>query len=393
MTVVPKFRTFEEARQAFMEDRYMLEDAGFSWHGYTPHTYIPESWKRDYRLAVDELSGALQKMYGQGFGQDAAITPVSLDPNAGVPWALTNMIDPTIFKILFAPVVMAEILGEQKKGTWTDRTIQFPVIEHSGEVETYGDNNEGGNANVTINFPGRQAYMMQTVIRYGDLEVDMAGLAKINYVSELGVSAANALNRYLNLIYAYGVAGLQNYGTLNDPHLPAALSPATKAAYGTTGTNAWYYNGAPNATPNEVYNDILAMYYALVNNTLGLVNEDTPLMLALSPQSQTALKFVNSFNVNVTTLLKDNFKNLTIKTAPQYAVKSAANPEGIAAGNLMQLMAPELDGQKQSFCAYNEKLRSFPIVRGLSNYKQKQMSGAWGAVFRSTVGVQQMIGV
>ena len=37
------------------------------------------------------------------------------------------------------------------------------------------------------------------------------------------------LNKFSNLTYFFGVQGLQNYGLLNDPHLNASLTPATKA--------------------------------------------------------------------------------------------------------------------------------------------------------------------
>lgn len=382
-----QFKTFEEARAAFAQDQAMHEENGVTFDGAV--TYIPESWRKNYQLAMDEYVAAIQSM---NLGMDA-IQGLTTDPNAGIPTMLTTMIDPQVYKILFAPVKMAEILGEKRKGTWLDQTAMFPVVEHVGEVETYNDDSEGGNSGVNLNFPQRQAYKWQTIIRYGQEELERAGLARISYVAELGVSAANSLNRFMNYVYAYGVQGLQNYGTLNDPHLPAAISPTTKAAYPVSGTNAWFYNGALNATPNEIFNDIQSLFYALVGQSAGLVDEETKLILAMSPLSQTAMLATNSFNVNVKTILKETLPNLEIKTAVQYGAQSPSNPEGIAAGNLLQLIAPELEGMEQGYCAFNEKLRSFPIVRGLSNFKQKQMSAAWGAVWRSTIGVTQMIGV
>jgi hypothetical protein len=383
-----QFKTFEEARNAYAMDRAMNEDLGVSFEGYSgPITYIPDSWRHNYTLAMDELISAARLM---GFDTNASLVT---DPNAGIPAMLTTMIDPQVYTILFAPVKMAEILGEKRKGTWLDQTAIFPVVEHVGEVETYGDDSEGGNSGVNLNFPQRQAYKFQTIIRYGQEELERAGLARINYVSELNVSAANSLNRYMNYVYAYGVQGLQNYGVLNDPHLPAAISPATKAAFPISGTNAWFYNNALNATANEIFNDIQSMFYSLVGQSAGLVDEQTKLILALSPQSETAMLATNEFNVNVKDILKKALPNLEFRTAVQYGAKTTANPEGIAAGNLVQMIAPELEGMEQGYCSFNEKLRSFPIVRGLSNFKQKQMSGSWGAIWRSTIGVVQMIGV
>jgi hypothetical protein len=379
------FRTFEEAQTAFAMDQAMHEENGVTFAGAV--TYIPDTWRQNFQLAMDQYIAGMEKM-----GLDANPALVT-DPNAGIPTMLTTMIDPEVYRVLFAPVKMAEILGEKRKGTWLDQTMIFPIVEHVGEVETYGDDSEGGNAGVNLNFPNRQAYKFQTVIKYGQEELERAGLARIGYVAELGVSAANALNRYMNYVYAYGVQGLQNYGVLNDPHLPASISPTTKAASPVSGTNAWFFNGALNATPNEIFNDIQSMFYALVGQSQGLVDEETPLILAMSPQSQTAMLSTNSFNVNVKTILKETLPNIQIKTAVQYGVLSVPNPEGIAAGNLIQMIAPNLESMEQGYCAFNEKLRSFPIVRGLSNFKQKEMSGSWGTVWRSTIGVTQMIGV
>ena len=115
----------------------------------------------------------------------------------------------------------------------------FPVVEHTGEVSSYGDFSQNGRSNANLNFPQREAYLYQTVIEYGDLEMDRAGLAKVGWAAELKQSAVVTLNKYQNLTYFYGVAGLQNYGLLNDPGLNASVSPVPKAAGGVQ-----WWNGA-----------------------------------------------------------------------------------------------------------------------------------------------------
>ena len=95
----------------------------------------------------------------------------------------------------------------------------------------------------------------------------------------------------------------------NDPNLGAPIAPAPKANGGT----AWFTaDGHPNATANEVYNDIVALYQNLVTQNAGNVDKSTSLVLGLSPGSEVALTFTNSFNVNGEDLLKTNFKNLRI---------------------------------------------------------------------------------
>ena len=68
--------------------------------------YLPERFKTNENLALD-----------------AAIPPATTtDPNAGIPAILTTMIDPEVFRIIFAPMKAAEIVGEVRRDRgWTRR--------------------------------------------------------------------------------------------------------------------------------------------------------------------------------------------------------------------------------------------------------------------------------
>ena len=359
----------QEARAAWAADAAHLEARGVSLPDVV--AYLPEEFKRNWKLAMD--------------AQPSLVTA----PNSAVPAFLTTLIDPSVFKILFAPNRMAVILGEERKGTWLDETQMFPTVEHTGEVSSYGDFNENARAGVNTNWPQRQAYLFQTIKEYGDRELERAGLARINWVSEIDQAAATVTNKYSNLTYAFGVRGLQNYGLLNDPNLTASLTPATKAAGGT----AWINNGVVVATANEVFTDIQSMFYQLVVQTQGLVEADSKLVLAMSPQSEVALTATNSFNVNVFDLLKKNFPNIRFETAVQYGTITATNPQGNSAGNLVQLLVEEIEGQQTGYCAFNEKMKAFPIIRYMSSFRQKVMAGTWGAILRQPFSISAMVGV
>lgn len=333
---------------------------------------LPDAVRRDYRLAMDALPG------------------LTTDPNSGVPAMLTTFIDPAVYEVLFSPNKVSEVLGENRKGDWLTDTAMFPVVEHTGEVSSYGDYNNNGRAGANTNWPQRQSYHFQTIMNYGERELERAGLARINWVSEVNQAGVDLLNRFMNLTWIYGVRNLQNYGIVNDPLLPAALTPSTKANGGVTWFTA---GGTPNATANEVYNDVIAMFEALVNANSGLVDQDTKMTLALSPGSSVALTFTNSYGVNVTDLLKKNYPNISVVTIPQFGARTTQNSQGIVGGNLVQLVAESVEGQKTGFCGFTEKLRSHTIVRELSSYKQKQTSGTWGTVIRMPVGFSQMLGV
>lgn len=365
-------RNFADARSAFNAERGWFEERGVTFVGAS--SYIPDTFRMNDRMAMDAL-------FQPG---------LTTDPNSAVPTMLTTFVDPTVFNILFSPLEAAEVLGEERKGDWIMDTAMFPVIEHTGEVSSYGDRNNNGRAGANTNWPQRQNYIFQTIIEYGERELARAGLAKINWSSELQQSGTDLLNRYMNLVYLFGVRGLQNYGLTNEPNLPAPLTPAVKSNGGVTWFTA---GGTPNASANEVYNDIIAMYEALVQANLGLVNKKTKLKLVMSPGSEVALTFTNSFNVNVEDLLKKNFPNLEIVSVPQYGVRTPANSQGIAGGNLVQMIADSIQSQDTGYCAFSDKLRSFPVVKELSSYKQKMVSGGWGAILRMPVAITQMLGV
>jgi hypothetical protein len=359
-----------EARTQWQADRQRLASLGI--HFPAVQRYITDAEKLNDRIAMDALPG-----------------PLSTDPNSALPTILTTTIDPEIIRVIFSPLDFGEILGERQAGDWTEDTRMFPIVESTGQVSSYGDYNNNGRAGVNFNYPSFQSYLFQTIIQYGERETDRVGLAKINLISELGLASAQLLNTYQNLTYAFGVQNLQNYGVINNPYLSAFLTPATKAAGGT----AWFNGNTPNATANEVYNDVIALVNKLVAQTNGALNTKSPMTLAMSPQSEVAMTFTNSFGVSVADLMKKGYPNIKIKTAPQYGTQTTTNPQGYStAGNVLQLIADKVQNQTVIYAAYNEKLRAHKIVPELSAWKQKQTSGTWGSIIRAPVAISGGIG-
>lgn len=363
------FNDYHQAAAAWDSHRPMFEAAGI---------YLPDA----KAYAWNEAKVNYMAMDAQPALSTAA--------NTGIPAFLTTLIDPDVYRIVFTPTKAAEIFGETRKGTWIDQTAMFPVVEATGEVSSYGDYNENGRSGANMNWPQRQSYLFQTISEYGELEIERAGLGRVNWVGEVDGAGTTVLHRFLNQSYFFGVLGLQNYGLLNDPNLSAALTPATKAYGGVK----WVNNGQIVATANEIFADIQALWYQLQGQQAnGLVDQNTKMTLALSPGSELAMTATNSFGVNVSDLLKKNFPNLRIVSAVQYGALTATNPVGVAAGNVVQLIADAVDGQKTGYCAFNEKLRSHPIIRAMSSWKKKMTSGTWGAVIRMPLAISQMVGV
>ena len=350
--------------------------------------FVKQEWKKDFRGALDAFPDLLKDPH---FAMDAQ-TPLVSVPNSAIPSFLTTFIDPDILRVLSAPNTAAEILGEERRGSFVDATAVFPVVEYTGETSSYGDFSNNGQARANTNYPTREAYIYQVVIEYGMLEAERQGLAKIGWASDLKLSSISVLNKFQNLTYFYGVSGLANYGLLNDPSLSTSIAAGPKA-YNSNTSGPWTTNGFVTATANEIYSDVQALFGKLVAQSQGNITKDSKLVLALSPNAAVALTTTNSFNVNVEDLLKKNFKNLRVVTAVQYGVSSTNNNQGYAAGEVVQLIAEDVEGQKTGFGAYNEKLRAGPIVPGLSSWMQKTSQGSWGVVLKQGFAVATMVGV
>lgn len=319
--------------------------------------YIPEHLANDSDLAMDALP---------------ALVTVS---NSGIPSFLTNFVDPKFIEILTTPNKAAVIMGETKKGDWTTPTAFFPVIESAGEVSSYGDYAKNGRVTANVNWPQRQSYHYQTVTQWGEKELAMMGVGKINWSNQLNAASAKVMDKFANKMAFFGIAGLQNYGLLNDPNLVAAIAPLTKAAGGVT----WAAG-----TANELFEDVKALFKQAVSQTGGILEKEDGMQLCLSPDKATDLLKLSPFNVSVEDMLKKAFPKMRITTAVEYATVS---------GQLMQLIVDSLDGQEVVTSAFTEKMRAHSVKVELSSYEQKKSGGGWGAIIFAPMGIAQMIGL
>jgi len=352
----------------------LLERAGIAYDASFGNTkMLPEG--RSYRdmvgLANDGSLVAMDAQY-----------PLLTTANSGIPAFLSTYIDPKVIEVLVAPMKAAQAIGgETKKGDWTTRTAMFPVIESTGETTSYGDYDAGGSTGANFQFPQRQSFHFQTITQWGERELADAGLAKIDYAARLNIASALTLNKYQNKSYIFGVAGLQNYGMLNDPALAADITPNTKAAGGT----AWILpNGNVNATAVEVQRDITKLFAALQIKNQGLVETTDRLKLIMDPLSSVALTITDPFNVNVSDILKKTYPNLVIEVIPEY---------NTAGGRKLQLVLEEYEGQRTWDAAFTEKQRSHAVVVDLSSWKQKKSAGTWGTTIYRPNFISSMIGI
>lgn len=298
------------------------------------------------------------------------------ESNSGIPAFLTNYYDPEVINVLVTPMKAAQILGETKKGDWTTETASFPMIESAGVVSSYGDYSNNGNTSANANWEFRQSYHYQTITKWGEKELAKYGEAQINYAAELNVASALTLAKFQNKSYFFGIAGLKNWGMLNDPALSAPITPLADD----NGTLGWDDKDA-----EAIYNDIAqGLYKKLALQLQGHLQRDDAMTLSMSPGVEVNLTKTNMYKVNVTDLLKKNFPNMTIETAVEFST---------VAGEVVQLKLEKIENKTTGYGAFTEKMRAHPVVTGLSSFKQKKSAGTWGAIIRFPLGFATMLGV
>lgn len=320
--------------------------------------YAADGWGGDFNIAMD--------------AQPQLITAL----NQGIPAFLAQIVDPTVLEVVMEPLRIAEVAGgEVSKGDWLTQSMLMPLAEATGHVVSYGDYDNGGTVDFNVEWVARQPWHYQTIKRIGEKQLGHWGLASIDGNARLDRSVAITFNRIRNRSYAYGVVGLQNYGILNDPSLSTPIVPNTKTAGGTS----WNL-----ATAIEIYNDFLKLFSALQTQMGGNISRTDPLVLALSPAKEAQLSNVSPFNVPTRQTLMENFPNLTIQPVPEYSTQ---------AGEVMQLIVPEWDGEQTIWTAFTEKMRAHPVVQELSAWMQKFSGGTWGTIIRRPIAVKQMLGI
>lgn len=305
------------------------------------------------------------------YAMDAAdLTPHLVGtPNSGIPSYLTTYVDPKVIEVLVAPMKAAELVGESKKGDWTTLTAAFIQAEPTTKVATYGDYSSDGDSGANINYPQRQAYFFQTWSRWGERELEMAGAGRVDLASQLNYASALGLAKFLNSSYLFGVAGLQNYGLTNDPRL---ISPVASGVNWAT------------ATPDAIFNSIVAMFKLLQTQSQGIIEQDDQLRLGMPPTAAADFNNVNVYGLSAAKLLKDAFPNLEVITIPEYDT---------AGGRLVQMWAIEIEGQESATCAFTEKMRAHAVERYSSYFRQKKSAGTWGAVIFRPLACTQLLGV
>ena len=317
---------------------------------------------------------AFNEKYGTNFNTASTIAMDAYEggvalttPNGGIPAMLTTFLSPKWIEFVTAPIRVAEAFDEQQFGDRTMTNVSFPTYELYGETSSYGDFNDNGMSNNNENYEFRQPYAYQTNIKIGEIAQEQAAAARFNLVERQVQSTSLALNKTQNSIYLYGVAGLKNYGILNDP----SLLPDT------VGVN-W-----ATLTTLELFNEVLKIFKQLVVQSNGIVTEIDAMTMALSPAMNTLLLTPNEFGWNAMLKIKETFPNLKIVAIPEYKT---------AAGEKIQLVLDSYMGQKTVELGFVDKLRVHAVEVKTSGFLQKRSQSTLGAIVYYPIFVANYLG-
>lgn len=304
---------------------------------------------------------------------DAAMVTAA---NSGVPVEFTSYIDPMVIPILTATRGAREIFGEAKKGDWTTSYARFQTSEITGEVEAYTDYGQGGASDVNPTFPVRTQYIYQTNIRYGDREVDVASRARLQLAADKQRAAATVIDIASNKFALYGVAGLEIYGLLNDPNLPANVSPLPNADSKTL----W----AEKST-KEIYEDVLYLFGKMADRGAGHIDANTELVLATSPATQVQLGKATDFNISARQMLETYFPRIRFVALPELAKATG--------GTSILLVAPTIEGLPTAQIGFSEKFRAMRLIPESSSFHQKFVGSSYGTIIYRPFAIGTMTSV
>jgi len=290
-------------------------------------------------IAMDEYTG--------GVAQTSA--------NAGIPAMLTNWLSPKWIEYVTAPIRIAEAFQEKQFGDRVTTNITIPTFELYGETSSYGDFNDNGMSNNNENYEYRQPYAYQTNIKIGEIAQERAAAARFSLVERQIQATSLTLNKTQNAVYLYGVKGLKNYGTLNDPDL---LADSVGGNWATM-------------TTLQLFNEFQAQFIQLVEQSNGIVQETDDLTWIVSPKMRSKLLTPNEFGFTALSKIKEIFTNLKIVAVPEYST---------AAGEKLQLVLDSYMGQNTVDLGFVDKLRTHAVEVKTSGFLQKRSQATIGAI-------------
>jgi hypothetical protein len=334
-------------------------------------------------MSYDTVNGKIKTNFSKtALAMDSALQTT---PNVAYPASFFQYIDPQIVEILFGVTNANRIAPEVKQGTWADEFYTYTTEEAIGDVTAYSDRTENVTSEVNYEFQTREQARFETILQYGNLEVDKASQAKIALASRKQIAGANIIARKQNQFYLYGVSGKINHGLLNSSDLNPSINPNSITIGGSTYTT-WADKIAHDASNagNHVFNDVLALWSELSSKNGGNIDQNERIILAVSNNVVSYLSAPNQFGLTAMAMIKDNFPNLEVVQLPELSTQ---------AGEQIKMIVPSLYGVDTVNLVYSDKFRAMQVVQTVSGYKQKLVSTSYGAIIKRASLIATMMGV
>ena len=334
-------------------------------------------------MAYDTVNGKIKTNLSKtALAMDSALQTT---PNVGYPASFFQYIDPQIVEILFGVTNANRIAPEVKQGTFADEYYSFVCEEATGDVTAYSDRTENVTTEVNYNFQTREQARFETIIQYGNLEVEKANQAKIALASRKQIAGANIIARKQNQFYLFGVSGKINHGLLNSSDLNPSINPNSITIGGSTYTT-WADKVAKDASSagNHVFNDVLKLWSELASKNGGNIDQNEKIILAVSNNVVSYLSAPNAFGLTAMAMIKDNFPNLEVVQLPELSTQ---------AGEQIKMIVPSLYGVDTMNVAFADKLRVGRVIQTVSGQKLKMVGTSWGCILKRASLVATMMGV
>lgn len=197
-------------------------------------------------------------------------------------------------------------------GSWEDEEIVQRINEGLGQPAAYSDFSSTPLSSYNPSYETRTIVRFELGLEVGKLEEQRSARAMMDSSEWKRVACANSLEILRNFIGFYGFNGGINrtYGYLNDPNLPAYLSPFPKVGGGTT----WAV-----ATFQEIIRDIRFMLSSLqVQSGDNFDPDKTPMILALGTSVYQYLTITTDLNgYTVKRWVEETMPNLTFVSVPE----------------------------------------------------------------------------
>lgn len=122
----------------------------------------------------------------------------------------------------------------------------------------------------------------------------------------------------------------------------------------------------------------------LIAQSGGLITGQERLVMALAPSALNDVNRTNSFGLSAGAKIRQTYPLIEFVAVPEF---------DSATGRLVQLWAPEVNGQPTGEVAYSEKYRSHRIEMYSTTMRQKHSAGTYGSVIYLPWAVSSIIGV